>query len=658
MKILYSLWIKNFFTVALLITIIMASVSYVLTYRQIDDQRRELANNIGRIAKQIASIRLAETGGWYVYQEWIDNIVGSDIGQDIVYIAIFDEADTLRASALNSNWLELGDRSLSHQEQAKVIRSLSRRQIAKESMKDFDHLLIDIHWGQESLGKVDVGFSLVEFNNKVRQKLFINLQLLCVFLVLGFAGSILISRRMIRPLNTVSDAMISVSKGDLNHSLTVKRKDEIGQLSRSFNYMTARLREKVVIEHFTHDLHFTLDVQKLVQVITDQIGAALDAQMVVLFQVEKYGNEAIALFASSTPHGQFNETALRIPEKVFTTFLNQTEPLSRQTLLLSKDLELFFIKIQDRWTLTIDRACPLVNQNSLIGLLVIGQKSLGIPYTTEEYQLLANLTVQATMALENALLLRELTEKERLEKELEIARSVQKRFLPQADPDIPGAFVTGVCLPATEVGGDYFDYFQIGKHKTGIVIADVTGKGTSAAFYMAEVKGMMTSLSQIITSPKELLLKVNKQLFDSLDKRLFVTMIYAVLDFRKRTCTFVRAGHTPLLRKRARKSQVEVLVPPGMGLGLADTPIFKKHVMEQELSLSKGDLILLYTDGVSEAMNSENEEFGEERLVRSLENTNALDNTSLRDEILQELRIFQKQTPQHDDITMIMIKIS
>ena len=144
-------------------------------------------------------------------------------------------------------------------------------------------------------------------------------------------------------------------------------------------------------------------------------------------------------------------------------------------------------------------------------------------------------------------LLAEMAEKKRLEEELRIARDIQMSLLPQGPLRMAGLQMTAHCSPAREVGGDYYDFFAIDAERVGILIADVSGKGTSAALYMAELKGLMLSLSQIHTSPRELMVAANRIIADNLDARSFITMTYAVLDMRARTMTYARAGHTPLI---------------------------------------------------------------------------------------------------------------
>ena len=166
-------------------------------------------------------------------------------------------------------------------------------------------------------------------------------------------------------------------------------------------------------------------------------------------------------------------------------------------------------------------------------------------------------------------LLREAAEKKRLEEELRIAREIQMSLLPQGALKMPGLSVTALCVPAREVGGDYYDLFPIDEHRLGVLIADVSGKGTSAALYMAELKGLMLSLSQIHTSPRALLVAADRIMANNLDARSFITMTYAIIDLRERTMTYARAGHTPLMylpgRRRAARPRRTPHAHPGAG---------------------------------------------------------------------------------------------
>ena len=263
---------------------------------------------------------------------------------------------------------------------------------------------------------------------------------------------------------------------------------------------------------------------------------------------------------------------------------------------------------------------------------------------------------QGGFAIENANLLDDLTEQERLKHELDIARRVQQNLLPKANPKMTGLDIDGLCIPATEIGGDYYDFFALNDHTLGIVIADVTGKGTSAAFYMAVVKGLMLSLTAIHTSPRQLLIDLNQRLFGSMDRKVFITMIYAIIDVSKQTIRFARAGHNALLMRRSEPADTVCMIPEGIGLGLEWGRLFAKSLGEQTLSYRAGDVVLFYTDGVSEAMNSHREEFGEEKLIQCIDGIKNENVVQIRENILKSIRHFVHGAAQNDDITLVTLR--
>ena len=255
-------------------------------------------------------------------------------------------------------------------------------------------------------------------------------------------------------------------------------------------------------------------------------------------------------------------------------------------------------------------------------------------------------------------LLREQAEKERLEEELRIARQIQMSLLPgDTLRSVPGVRIAALCLPAAEVGGDYYDVLPLGADRMGVLVADVSGKGTSAALYMAELKGLVLSLSRIYDSPARLLVETNHILAAHMDSRTFVTMTYAVVDGAARSMRFARAGHNPLIHMEARTGRTRVLAPPGLGLGLDRGELFASILEEQEVPLAPGDFFLFFTDGLSEAMNSGAELFGEGRLRRILEQSEGLGSEELRERILDEVQRFVGDAAPHDDLTMVVLKV-
>jgi sigma-B regulation protein RsbU (phosphoserine phosphatase) len=265
-----------------------------------------------------------------------------------------------------------------------------------------------------------------------------------------------------------------------------------------------------------------------------------------------------------------------------------------------------------------------------------------------------------TASIEDLLI--QAAEKKRLEEELRIAHEIQMSLLPQGPLLMAGLSVTALCVPAREVGGDYYDFLPLDAHRVGVLIADVSGKGTSAALYMAELKGLVLSLSEIHTSPRDLLVAANRIIAKHLDARSFITMTYAVIDLRTRTMTYARAGHTPLIYvpgAGVHSRRAQILVPDGMVLGLKidNGEMFERLLEESTIPLNPGDLYLFFTDGISEAMNARDDLFGEQRLGELVESHAHLPSDQLRERMLREIAAFVGDAPQHDDMTMILLKV-
>jgi sigma-B regulation protein RsbU (phosphoserine phosphatase) len=260
-------------------------------------------------------------------------------------------------------------------------------------------------------------------------------------------------------------------------------------------------------------------------------------------------------------------------------------------------------------------------------------------------------------------LLEQKAEKERMEQELRIARTIQMSLLPHGGLNVPGLSVTAHCEPAREVGGDYYDYMPIDDHRVGLLMADVAGKCTSAALYMAELKGLMLSLTQRHTSPRQLLIDANRIIARHLDTRSFITITYAVVDVEARTLRYARAGHCPLIYVPGPYSAsrcAQILVPDGLVLGLQidNGQRFEQLLVEASIALGKGDLFLFYTDGLTEAMDAEGNTFGDARLAALVQEHADLPFEELRDRMFRDIRAFSGPgSVQQDDMTMLLLRV-
>ena len=297
---------------------------------------------------------------------------------------------------------------------------------------------------------------------------------------------------------------------------------------------------------------------------------------------------------------------------------------------------------------------PLRVKNRTTGYLFMAIKKDSF-FEEDDIRTIEAFANSAAMALENARMLETRLEKERLIKELEVARVIQRRLLPQSPPLTACADIAVYFSPAYEVGGDYYDFFLLDDGRLGFVIADVSGKGLAAAFIMAELKGIFESLAGVVNDPGLLLAKANGVLRKSLEKNRFVSASYGLIDPRCKVLRVARAGHMPFFLVSG--DRIETHVPPGLVLGAADDPLFSEKLKELAITLRGGDLIVFITDGISEAKNLIGNEFGYERLQSVIQSHRHASAEELTKFIMEEVKAFANQPVQYDDITLLVIKI-
>jgi phosphoserine phosphatase RsbU/P len=245
----------------------------------------------------------------------------------------------------------------------------------------------------------------------------------------------------------------------------------------------------------------------------------------------------------------------------------------------------------------------------------------------------------------------------RILRELEIARTVQRHFLPAQMPAMPGAEIAATCVPASEVGGDLYDFVVLSPTRIALAIGDVSGKGIQAAFVMTLVKGFLQTLARDPSlSPCDVLSRLNGLFRANVPRGAFITMIYGVLDTEAGTFTYARAGHCPLLRCR-RDAEPQLLRPAGAAIGLARDDLFHTSLHEQTLRLHPGDTLVLYTDGFSEARDTRSDLYGDDRLLEAAGRTRPPSSSALIDALLADVQHFAGGAEQHDDMTMMVVRV-
>ncbi len=298
---------------------------------------------------------------------------------------------------------------------------------------------------------------------------------------------------------------------------------------------------------------------------------------------------------------------------------------------------------------------PIYIQNDSLGTLNL-LKEISDGFNDEMIDIIGTFINQASISIENFNLIDAAVENERYKKELNIAKTVQRNLLPAKLEQSDFYDIIGYSESADEVGGDYYDIFKINEDKTIIIIGDVSGKGTSAAFHMSQLKGIFHSLVQLQLSPKDFLIYANNALAKGLDKNSFITAAYYIIDRTKGSVVFSRAGHCPTLYYDHGKNSANYFYGIGLGLGIIRNNEFYRYVNIDKIEYNPKDILVLFTDGITEARNIKQEEFGYDRLKNIIvENAESSPN-EIKEAIVKEMYSFCGTNALEDDSTLIIIK--
>lgn len=425
-----------------------------------------------------------------------------------------------------------------------------------------------------------------------------------------------------------------------------------------FHLPTARVFDRKMKEvNSLHQLGRVISAEfeqkKLVNIITKMTREVIEANhtWIELYDTTK---DTLVVAAADNLDTQSLETFENpIIQKIGLKIIETNLPITINNI--SKSPEFSAIK---RWKKDVGSlaAAPLNDVSGHVLGIIFATKSFEFGFDPDDINMLEAYANQAAIALENAKLVKNSLEQERLEQELQIAREVQLRLLPQKIPPSGNLTIDTLTITAYEVGGDYYDFFESDKSNFGLIIGDVSGKGTSAAFYMAETKGIIQSISRIYYAPYDILVKTNNILYESLERKSFITLLVAQINYNKNLLTFARAGHCPVIHYSAITDKINFLQPSGIAIGLDRGEIFNSTLKEEKLYFEINDILAFYTDGLSEAMNKNGEEFGEERLAEVLRQNSKLPVEELKDKVIDEILAFVGKQNLHDDLTLIIIK--
>jgi len=298
----------------------------------------------------------------------------------------------------------------------------------------------------------------------------------------------------------------------------------------------------------------------------------------------------------------------------------------------------------------------LAYKDTVLGVLAVVNGPMSTTFGAEDLAVFKAIADQSAFALYSEAVYAEAGEKHRLDSDLATAREIQSILLPATAPLVSGYDIAGLNIPARHVSGDYFDYLQITPDLFGVAIADVAGKGIPAALVTGMCRMVLRMAAPGCQSPADALRQLNRRLYPDVKEDLFISMLYLLVDARNSDVTVARAGHDPPLIYRAADRDVASFDPPGMAVGIDSGDVFDRVLADATVTLAPGDGILLYTDGVTEALDRHDAEFGLPRLIQSLQANAPKGAEAAVRNIADEVRDFAGDTPQHDDITLIFIR--
>jgi len=423
--------------------------------------------------------------------------------------------------------------------------------------------------------------------------------------------------------------------------------DQVKKLEREVKRLRNAVEELSLLNDIAVTASHTIDISQMIDIIVKKACKAVKAELGTIMLITEGEERPLKTYIRRADlSGHIPK--YRVSPDITGWVLKHQEPLIIKDLARDKRFPLSAVENKEvRSVLCV----PIWYQAKIIGILMMTNKRGRDPFSTDDLRLLSIIAVQAGQLIQNSRLQQQALEKDRLEHELELAAQIQKSILPHEDPELEALSISSFFKPARGVGGDYYDFFELGE-ELGIVIADVSGHGSSAAMMMSMVKGIIHLLIRQNHEPARLVSGLNDLLMDILPDEVFITMTFVLFDSAKRSLSICNAGHHPPLLKAKKGAKWTWLEMPGCALNL----IPRARFMTQKIDLGAGGRLILYTDGIVEAMNERGEFYGKDRLLKCI--------SANEDKVAQEigqcltcdLNTFSQDREQSDDIAFLILK--
>jgi sigma-B regulation protein RsbU (phosphoserine phosphatase) len=422
---------------------------------------------------------------------------------------------------------------------------------------------------------------------------------------------------------------------------------KIEQLQAENLQLQRAVQELAIINEIATAINSTMTIEQIVQLMVQKCVKHMNVEQASVMLLED--SDLRKVFHTMVRKSDSRSEVL--PYRLNTQLTGWM--LKNKTPLVVNDLmnDTRFVKEEDeKLTILSLLSVPLVSKGKIIGIITVFNKKSG-EFDHNDKRLLAIIAAQSAQVIENARLLEEEQQLLVFQEELRTAAEIQNKLLPQEPPVIECFDLAGRSIPAKTVGGDYFDFMKTDYQQLMFCLADVTGKGLPAALLMANTQATIRGQSMITSSPAKSVANANRLLHHNTSMGKFVTLFYGLLDCHKFKINYCNAGHDHPMLFRNGKLHDRLTIG---GLVLGFLPEY--DYQENEISLNKGDVLVIYSDGVTEAMNEKEEEFGEERVQNIVENNYHLSAKEIVDKIVAEVRDYAGKVPQSDDITLIVIR--
>lgn len=429
-----------------------------------------------------------------------------------------------------------------------------------------------------------------------------------------------------------------------------EKNQKITQLESELHRLKSAVEELTVLNDLAIAAGTSMEVDQMLDIIVEKSIKAVKAEQGSILLVTDQKDTPLKTLLRQ-PDRRSRIMTYKIGTNITGWVLKHKKPLVIENLTTDSR---FRTTEQERKEIKSVLCVPILSKTKLLGILTVTNKKTFEPFNANDLRLLSIIAAQSGQLIRNSQLQQEALEKKRMEHELAMAHAIQVGLLPKKVPTIEGLEISNYFSPSDEVSGDYYDYFDFGENKIGMVLADVSGHGAPAALLMTMVKGILHAISQHFESADSVILEMNSILGHIIPEDMFVTMIFLVFDMENRLLRYSNAGHNPLLLYHDQSKSAEMMELPGPALGLSNVSVFN----EREIPLNRGDLVLIYTDGVTEAFNQEWEMFEEARLVKAVEEVASMQAGEIIEHLKNKLQEFRDGAPQADDVAMIAIKVA